>query len=238
MEDTRKLPEHIAIIMDGNGRWAKKRNRPREFGHQKGAKVLEDISLYANKLGITYMTVYAFSTENWNRPEAEVKALMNLLRRYLKGHIKDSNKNNLKIKVIGDRRELPNDIQGLITELEAITKDKDGMTLNIALNYGGRDEILRGIRRLLVDCEQASIDPLNIDEELFKQYLDTGDTPDPDLLIRTSGEQRLSNFLTWQSAYSEFYFTDCLWPDFTEEAFEKALDTYNNRDRRFGAIRT
>ncbi len=237
MKDNRNLPAHIAVIMDGNGRWAKSHNRPRDFGHQRGAKVLENISLYANKIGITYMTVYAFSTENWNRPADEVKGLMNLLRRYLKGHIKDSNKNNLKIKIIGDATDLPEDIQGLINTLEDITKDKDGMILNIALNYGGRDEIVRGIRKLLVDVQNQSVDPSEINEESFAKYLDTASMPDPDLLIRTSGEERLSNFLTWQSAYSEFYFTDCLWPDFSEEEFEKALEVYQDRDRRFGAIK-
>lgn len=236
MNDHKNLPAHIALIMDGNGRWAKNHNRPRDFGHQRGAKVLENISLYANEIGITYMTVYAFSTENWSRPEKEVKGLMNLLRRYLKGHIKDSNKNNLKIKIIGDISGLQDDIQDLITQLEDITDDKDGMILNIALNYGGRDEIVRGIRKLLVDVENNKIESSQVNEAMFAKYLDTANTPDPDLLIRTSGEERLSNFLTWQSAYSEFYFTDCLWPDFSEEEFDKALEVYKNRDRRFGAI--
>ncbi|HHX59616.1 MAG TPA: isoprenyl transferase [Epulopiscium sp.] len=230
------LPEHVAIIMDGNGRWAKSHNRARDFGHQRGAKVLEKISLYANKIGITYMTVYAFSTENWNRPKDEVNGLMDLLRRYLKGHIKDSSKNNLKMYIIGDTKELPEDIQVLITKLENITKDKDGMILNIALNYGGRDEIMRGIRKLLVDVKSERINGSQINEEVFAKYLDTAHIPDPDLLIRTSGEQRLSNFLTWQSAYSEFYFADCLWPDFSEKEFEKALEVYKSRERRFGTI--
>lgn len=236
MSDFKNLPTHVAVIMDGNGRWAQTHNRPRDFGHQRGAKVLEKISLYANEIGITYMTVYAFSTENWSRPEKEVKGLMNLLRRYLKGHIKDSNKNNLKIKIIGDARDLPEDIQDLITQLEDITKDKNGMILNIALNYGGRDEIIRGIHKLLGDVANGTIDGSQVDEVMFSKYLDTANTPDPDLLIRTSGEQRLSNFLTWQSAYSEFYFTDCLWPDFSEDEFDNALEVYKNRHRRFGAI--
>lgn len=236
MSNSKNLPKHVALIMDGNGRWAKNHNRPRDFGHQRGAKALENISLYANKIGITYMTVYAFSTENWNRPEKEVKGLMDLLRRYLKGHIKDSSKNNLKIKIIGHVRGLPQDIQKLIIKLEDITKDKEGMTLNIALNYGGRDEIIRGVFRLLEDIESQKIEHSQVDEAAFSKYLDTANIPDPDLIIRTSGEQRLSNFLTWQSAYSEFYFTDCLWPDFDEEEFDKALEVYKNRDRRFGAI--
>ncbi len=236
MSDSKNLPTHVAVIMDGNGRWAKTHNRPRDFGHQRGAKVLEKISLYANEIGITYMTVYAFSTENWNRPDKEVKGLMNLLRRYLKGHIKDSNKNNLKIKVIGDTRALPEDIQELIIQLEDITKDKNGMILNIALNYGGRDEIIRGISKLLKDVKSGKIEESQVDEVVFSRYLDTAHMPDPDLLIRTSGEQRLSNFLTWQSAYSEFYFAECLWPDFDEEEFDIALEVYKNRNRRFGAI--
>lgn len=237
MEKRKHLPLHIALIMDGNGRWAKSHNRPRDYGHQQGAKALETVSLYADKIGLSHMTVYAFSTENWNRPADEVKGLMNLLRRYLKRNIKDAKKDNLKIRVIGDRLGLPDDIQKLIMELEETTKDKNGMNLNIALNYGGRDEILRGIKKLLVDLDQKQVDLGAIDEESFAQYLDTATIPDPDLVIRTSGEQRLSNFLTWQSAYSEFYFTDCLWPDFNEKEFDKALEAYKNRDRRFGKIK-
>ena len=236
MEQEKQLPVHVAIIMDGNGRWAKSHNQLRNFGHQKGAKALEQISIYANKIGISYMTVYAFSTENWSRPKNEVSALMDLLRRYLKNHIKNSHKNNLKIRVIGDRNDLPTDIQGLIKQLEGITNEKDGMILNIALNYGGRDEIIRGIKKLVDDMNNKEIVISQITQELFAGYLDTAAIPDPDLVIRTSGEQRLSNFLTWQSAYSEFYFTDCLWPDFTEEEFDKALDVYKNRQRRFGNV--
>lgn len=236
MDNQKKLPLHIAVIMDGNGRWAKSHNRPRDYGHQKGAKTLEKIALYADGLGISYMTVYAFSTENWNRPKDEVKGLMNLLRRYLKENIKNTKKDNLKKKVIGNTKELPEDIQDLIVKLEEITKDKDGMTLNIALNYGGRDEILRGIRKLAEDIQSQKLDRSQINEEIFISYLDTVNIPDPDLVIRTSGEQRLSNFLTWQSAYSEFYFTDCLWPDFNEKEFDTALEVYKNRDRRFGKI--
>ena len=237
MNDLEKLPQHIAIIMDGNGRWAKKYNMPRDYGHQKGAKTLEKITLYADKIGISYMTVYAFSTENWDRPEKEVKGLMNLLRRYLKDRVKDAKKDNLKVKVIGNIKGLPKDIQELIQRIEDITKIKTGMTLNIALNYGGRDEILRGVRKLAKEIEGNKISPSQINEEIISAYLDTANTPDPDLIIRTSGEKRLSNFLTWQSAYSEFYFTDCLWPDFNEREFDKALEAYKNRDRRFGAIK-
>lgn len=236
MKEEKQLPAHVAIIMDGNGRWAKSHNHPRNFGHQKGAKTLEQVSIYANKIGIAYMTVYAFSTENWSRPENEVNALMDLLRKYLKSHIKNSHKNNLKIKIIGDRNALSTDIQILIKQLEDITNDKDGMILNIALNYGGRDEIIRGIKKLVDDINNKEIITPEITQEIFAGYLDTATIPDPDLVIRTSGEERLSNFLTWQSAYSEFYFTDCLWPDFTEKEFDKALDIYKDRQRRFGNV--
>jgi len=237
MQQNTHLPVHIGIIMDGNGRWAKSNHQPRNLGHQQGAKTLENISLYANELGISYMTVYAFSTENWNRPKKEINALMDLLRRYLKGHIKDSNTNNLRVKVIGDKTVLAKDIQALIKELEMTTKNKDGMVLNIALNYGGRDEIIRGIEKLLDDINNKKINYSIITKELFENYLDTANTPDPDLIIRTSGEQRLSNFLTWQSAYSEFYFTDCLWPDFNKKELDKAIAVFKNRERRFGNIK-
>ena len=236
MEQQKQIPTHIAIIMDGNGRWAKSHKHPRNYGHQKGAKALEKLSIYANKLGIAYMTVYAFSTENWSRPQDEVDALMDLLRRYLKSHIKNSSKNNLRVKVIGNRNDLPNDIQVLVEKLEDITRRKDGMILNIALNYGGRDEIIRSIKKLIDDIENDKISSSQVTQEVFESYLDTAHTPDPDLVIRTSGEQRLSNFLTWQSAYSEFYFTDYLWPDFTEKELDKAIDAYKNRERRFGNI--
>lgn len=237
MEVKQTLPLHVAIIMDGNGRWANQHKKSRNFGHQKGAKTLEQISLYANKKGILYMTVYAFSTENWNRPKSEVDALMNLLRRYLKGHIKDADKSNIKIRVIGDRDNLPRDILALIKTLESVTQDKDGMMLNLALNYGGRDEIIRGVNKILDDIENNKIDRSVISQELLANYLDTDGTPDPDLVIRTSGEERLSNFLIWQSAYSEFYFTDILWPDFNENEFDKAIEVYQTRNRRFGNVR-
>lgn len=236
MTQQKQLPVHVAIIMDGNGRWAKKNKQPRNFGHQKGAKTLEEICLYANEIGISYMTVYAFSTENWSRPKSEIKGLMDLLRRYLKGHIKNVKNNNLKIKVIGDINKLPKDIQGLIQNLEDITKDKEGMLLSIALNYGGRDEIIRAIHRLLEEVDHKGIKGVEVSEERFAQYLDTHTIPDPDLVIRTSGEQRLSNFLTWQTAYSEFYFTDLLWPDFDKTELDKAIEVYKNRNRRFGNI--
>lgn len=230
MIEKNKLPRHVAIIMDGNGRWAKERGFSRNEGHKKGSEVVKKITNYAEKLGIEYLTVYAFSTENWKRPQDEVDGLMNLLRRYLKNHIKDTKKNNAKFRVIGDRIGLPQDIQNQIEELEGLTKDKSGICINIAINYGGRDEIIRACRHMIEAC----VDPNALNEELFESFLDTKGIPDPDLMIRTSGEMRTSNYLPWQLAYSEFYFTPCLWPDFTTKEFDKALEEYSNRKRRFG----
>lgn len=230
MIEKNKLPRHVAIIMDGNGRWAKERGLSRNEGHKKGSEVVKKITNYAEKLGIEYLTVYAFSTENWKRPQDEVDGLMNLLRRYLKNHIKDTKKNNAKFRVIGDRIGLPQDIQNQIEELEGLTKDKSGICINIAINYGGRDEIIRACRHMI----EARVEPNALNEELFESFLDTKGIPDPDLMIRTSGEMRTSNYLPWQLAYSEFYFTPCLWPDFTTKEFDKALEEYSNRKRRFG----
>ena len=230
MIEKNKLPRHVAIIMDGNGRWAKERGFSRNEGHKKGSEVVKKITNYAEKLGIEYLTVYAFSTENWKRPQDEVDGLMNLLRRYLKNHIKDTKKNNAKFRVIGDRIGLPQDIQNQIEDLEGLTKDKSGICINIAINYGGRDEIIRACRHMI----EARVEPNALNEELFESFLDTKGIPDPDLMIRTSGEMRTSNYLPWQLAYSEFYFTPCLWPDFTTKEFDKALEEYSNRKRRFG----
>ena len=230
MIEKNKLPRHVAIIMDGNGRWAKERGFSRNEGHKKGSEVVKKITNYAEKLGIEYLTVYAFSTENWKRPQDEVDGLMNLLRRYLKNHIKDTKKNNAKFRVIGDRIGLPQDIQNQIEELEGLTKDKSGICINIAINYGGRDEIIRACRHMI----EARVEPNALNEELFESFLDTKGIPDPDLMIRTSGEMRTSNYLPWQLAYSEFYFTPCLWPYFTTKEFDKALEEYSNRKRRFG----
>ncbi len=230
MIEKNKLPRHVAIIMDGNGRWAKERGFSRNEGHKKGSEVVKKITNYAEKLGIEYLTVYAFSTENWKRPQDEVDGLMNLLRRYLKNHIKDTKKNNAKFRVIGDRIGLPQDIQNQIEELEGLTKDKSGICINIAINYGGRDEIIRACRHMI----EARVEPNALNEGLFESFLDTKGIPDPDLMIRTSGEMRTSNYLPWQLAYSEFYFTPCLWPDFTTKEFDKALEEYSNRKRRFG----
>lgn len=231
------VPAHVAIIMDGNGRWAKKRLMPRNFGHKAGAKAVEQICEDAYNLGIKYLTVYAFSTENWKRSTEEVTGIMNLLRSYLKDCIERASKNNMRVRVIGDRAALDADIVKSIEELEEKTAGYDGLNFTIALNYGGRDEITRGIRELINDIRQEKINPMKVDEKLISSYLDTRDIPDPDLLIRTSGELRLSNFLIWQLAYTEFYFTDVLWPDFTAGELKKAIRYYNGRDRRYGGVK-
>ena len=227
-----KLPQHVAIIMDGNGRWAKSNHLSRNEGHQKGADVLGDISKHADAMGIKYMTVYAFSTENWNRPKEEVDGLMNLLRRYLDKYHKEAKKKNIRFRVIGDKAGLPTDLQQKIQKLEETTAHKTGMMMNMALNYGGRDELVRAVKKIV---KQAKVDPdLVVNEALISDALDTASIPDPDLMIRTSGEIRTSNFLPWQLAYTEFYFTPCLWPEFTVEEFDKALEEYSMRKRRFG----
>lgn len=231
------IPQHVAIILDGNGRWAKSKGMPRNYGHAQGSKNVERICEDAYRMGVKYLTVYAFSTENWNRPSDEVAALMKLLRNYMKTCLKTAEKNDMKIRVIGDVTRLDEDIRTRIAELEEATKDNGGLNFQIAINYGSRDEMLRGIRRLAKDCVDGKAEPDSIDEKLFESYLDTHDIPDPDLLIRTSGELRLSNFLMWQLAYTEFYFTDIHWPDFTKEELKKAIEQYNVRDRRFGGIK-
>lgn len=231
------IPEHVAIILDGNGRWAKKRFLPRNAGHAAGAKNVEKIIEDAHDMGIKYITMYAFSTENWNRPEDEVKALMKLLRNYLKDCIERANKNNMKVSVIGDKTRLDADIIDKINELEACSKENTGIHFIIALNYGSRDEIKRATKKIAEDCKRGIIDTEDISEDLIGRYLDTADVPDPDLLIRTSGEIRLSNYLLWQLAYTEFYFTDVLWPDFDKEELKKAIVKYNQRDRRFGGVK-
>ena len=230
------IPKHVAIILDGNGRWAKKRFLPRNAGHAAGAKNVEKIIKDAHDMGIKYITMYAFSTENWNRPDDEVKALMKLLRNYLSDCIERANKNNMIVKVIGKRERLDQDILDRIDELEECSKNNTGITFIIALNYGSRDEMIRGMRKMYADLRDGKLSEQEIDETHFETYLDTRDIPDPDLLIRTSGEQRLSNYLLWQLAYSEFYFTEVPWPDFHKEELEKAVEAYNKRDRRFGAL--
>ncbi len=231
------IPQHVAIIMDGNGRWAKKRLLPRNMGHKAGAKVVEQICEDAYNLGIKYLTVYAFSTENWKRSVEEVTGIMNLLRNYLKDCIERASKNNMRVRVIGDRSALAGDIVARIDELEKKTAGYDGLNFTIALNYGGRDELRRAVEGIAADVKAGSISDLDIDEELIGSYLDTRDLPDPDLLIRTSGELRISNFLIWQLAYTEFYFTDVFWPDFDAEELKKAIRYYNGRDRRYGGVK-
>ncbi len=231
-----KVPQHIAIILDGNGRWAKAKGMPRNYGHAQGSKNVERICEEAWRMGIKYLTVYAFSTENWSRPEGEVAALMTLLRNYMKTCLKTAAKNDMKIRVIGDIAPLDEDIKNRIRELEAATVNNGGLNFTIALNYGSRDEMTRAARKMAKDCAEGKLDPEQIDESVFESYLDTHGIPDPDLMIRTSGEQRLSNYLLWQLAYSEFYFTDVPWPDFTKEELAKAIEEYNHRHRRFGGV--
>lgn len=231
------IPQHIAIILDGNGRWAKKKGMPRNYGHAQGSKNVERICEDAYRLGVKYLTVYAFSTENWKRPQDEVDALMNLLRNYMKTCLKTAEKNRMKVRVLGDKTALDADIRKRIEELEEATKNNDGLNFQIALNYGSRDEMIRAMRKMCADCKEGKIAIDQIEESLFETYLDTYDIPDPDLMIRTSGEQRLSNYLLWQLAYTEFYFTDVLWPDFTKEELIKAIEYYNGRDRRFGGVK-
>ena len=228
------MPRHVAIILDGNGRWAKAKGMPRNYGHAQGSKNVERICEEAWRMGIKYLTVYAFSTENWNRPKDEVDALMKLLRNYMKTCLKTAAKNDMKIRVIGDITRLDEDIRSRIEELEESTKDNGGLNFQIAINYGSRDEITRAVRRIAADCRDGRLAAEEIDEQVIDRYLDTHDIPDPDLLIRTSGEQRLSNYLLWQLAYTEFYFTDVPWPDFTKEELLKAVEQYNARDRRYG----
>ena len=227
----------MAIILDGNGRWAKSKGMPRNYGHAQGSKNVERICEDAYKMGIKYLTVYAFSTENWSRPESEVSALMTLLRNYMKTCLKTAEKNRMKVRVIGDKTRLDEDIRIRIAELEEASKNNDGLNFTIAINYGSRDEITRGMRRMAQDIKDGKLDPSDITESSIEGYLDTAGIPDPDLLIRTSGELRLSNFLLWQLAYTEFYFTETPWPDFTKEELEKAIEKYNSRDRRYGGVK-
>ena len=231
------VPQHVAIILDGNGRWAKAKGMPRNYGHAQGSKNVERICEEAWRMGIKYLTVYAFSTENWNRPDDEVNALMKLLRNDMKTCLKTAAKNDMKVRVIGDITRLDEDIQKRILELEEATKNNGGLNFQIAINYGSRDEMIRAIRKIAKDCVDGKVDPAEIKEETFEQYLDTKGIPDPDLMIRTSGELRLSNYLLWQLAYTEFYFTDVPWPDFSKEELEKAIETYNHRDRRYGGVK-
>ena len=227
----RVLPQHIAIIMDGNGRWAKKRSLPRSAGHVAGAKTFKDIARYCNKIGLKYLTVYAFSTENWKRPKEEVDGIMNLLRDYLKD-AENFKSDNIKVNFIGNREVLADDIKELMKKDEEGSADATGLTLNIAINYGGKDEITRAVREIVKEGIPAD----EITEEVISNHLYTAGMPDPDFIIRPSGEYRLSNYLIWQSAYAEYWFSDILWPDFKPKHLEKAIDEYNHRHRRFGGV--
>ncbi len=230
------LPEHIAIIMDGNGRWAKSRGLNRIMGHKAGADTLKKIVEECERLSIKHLTVYAFSTENWSRPEDEVNALMNLLREHIQKYINDSDNNNIKVDIIGDTSKLAVDIQKQIEVLYEKTKTKTGLNFHMAINYGGRDELIRAMRKMYKDLRNKKFNIENISEEVFEQYIDTANIPDPELMIRTSGEERISNFLLWQLAYSELYFSKKMWPDFSIDELHKALKEYQTRNRRFGKV--
>lgn len=237
MNEELKIPNHVAIILDGNGRWAKAKGMPRKYGHIQGAKTVEVICEEAYRMGIQYLTVYAFSTENWNRPQDEVDALMKLLRDYMKTCLKTAEKNRMCVRVIGDKIRLDEDIRTRIDELEKATKDNDGLHFQIAINYGSRDEIRRAISKIAEDVQSGRIKATEITEELISNSLDTAGIPEPDLLIRTCNEQRVSNFLLWQLAYTEFYFTPVAWPDFSKEELVKAVEAYNHRNRKFGLVK-
>lgn len=228
-----KIPKHLAIIMDGNGRWAEMRGLPRHEGHKRGVKRVKEVIEKAQELGIEILSLYAFSLENWTRPESEVSFIMNLLESTLKGEFLNLLKEGIRFRVLGNRERLPKNIRDTIESLEDATKQNNKLILQCALSYGGRDEIIRAIKKAI----QLNLSPDDITENTVEKLLDTSGLPDPDLIIRTSGEQRLSNFLLWQSAYAEFYFTKVLWPDFTKEELMKAINEYQKRDRRFGNIR-
>ena len=237
MNENLKIPNHVAIILDGNGRWAKAKGLPRNYGHVQGAKTVEEICEVAYKMGIQYLTVYAFSTENWNRPQDEVDALMKLLRNYMKNCLKTAEKNRMCVRVLGDKTRLDEDIRARIEELEEATKNNDGLHFQIAINYGGRDELVRATKKLAESIARGELALGDINEASVNSFLDTAGIPDPDLLIRTCNEQRISNFLLWQLAYTEFYFTPVPWPDFTKEELVKAVEAYTRRDRRYGGLK-
>ena len=234
--DPSKLPRHIAIIMDGNGRWAKSKGLPRIYGHKKGAEVAKKIIYKTKELGIPYLTLFAFSKENWLRPEEEIKTLLELLKVYLDAEFEEMKKRGIKFKVIGDKEDFPKDLQEKLELIEKTTEKNDEMVLCMALSYGGKNEIVKATRKLAEEVKKGKISPEDIDEKLFRNFLDTKDIPDPDLLIRTSGEMRISNFLLFQLAYTEFYFTSIYWPDFDENEYLKALYSYQQRERRFGRV--
>ena len=230
------LPRHVAIIMDGNGRWAKERGLPRTAGHAAGAETFRTIATYCKEIGLEYLTVYAFSTENWKRPAEEVNAIMGLLKKYLLEAISQMERDKVKLCFFGDLTPLTPELRELCERTREISRHYDGVQVNICLNYGGRDEILRAARAFASDCQAGKADPNHLTEAVFSDYLFSRGVPDPDLVIRPSGEVRISNFLLWQSAYAEFYFTDVLWPDFSREELHRALASYQHRSRRFGGI--
>ncbi|KNG93017.1 isoprenyl transferase [Pseudaestuariivita atlantica] len=231
-------PRHIAIIMDGNGRWATQRGRPRLFGHHAGARRVREVVRACPDLGVKYVTIFAFSTENWKRTQVEVAGLMSLFRRYIAKEARALYDENVRVRFIGDRVRLDKKLLNLMDELESLTEDRDGVNLTIALNYGGRDEVARATKRLAEDVKNGRLSVDAIDEETLPKYLDTYVLPDPDLVIRTSGEARISNFLLWQSAYAEYEFIDTLWPDFSADELARLVKSYGKRDRRFGAVKT
>ena len=237
MSQESKLPKHVAIILDGTGRWAKAKGMPSNYGNVQGAKAVEVICEEAYKMGIQYLTVYAFSTENWSRPQDEVDALMKLLRNYMKTCLQTAKKNRMCVRVLGEKSRLDEDIRNRIEELEEATKDNDGLHFQIAINYGGRDEIVRAVKKLQQKISEGTLSTEDISEQTISDCLDTAGIPEPDLLIRTCNEQRISNFLLWQLAYTEFYFTPVAWPDFTKEELIKAVESYNHRNRKYGGIK-
>lgn len=233
----KSLPQHVAIIMDGNGRWANQRGLPRTAGHKEGVKAIQRVIDAADRFGLKYITLYGFSSENWKRSVEEVSALMGLLRFYLRSHIADIHKKNGRLKVIGDRARLDKDIVEMIEKVETMTQNNTGIQVTIALSYGSKAEITSACRQIAAKIQAGTLSPNEICEDLLAQHLETHGAPDPDLVIRTSGEQRISNFLLWQIAYAEFYFTETLWPDFGEEELTKALETFMTRDRRYGGVK-
>lgn len=234
--DLSNIPTHIAIIMDGNGRWAKERLLPRTLGHKAGVEAIRSVIKEGSNLGVKHITLYAFSTENWKRPKDEVNALMRLLVQYLKSEVNELHKNGVKLKVLGDISQLQEDCKKQIEDSIELTKDNTGLVLNVAFNYGGRDEIVKAVSDLVTDIESGKISKEDITKERFSNYLYTKDCPDPDLIIRPSGEQRISNFLLWQCAYSEFWYSNVNWPDFREKDLQQAIYDYQNRDRRYGGV--
>ncbi|MEE2944932.1 MAG: isoprenyl transferase [Pseudomonadota bacterium] len=235
-EDPQKGPRHVAIIMDGNGRWAQAKGRPRLFGHHAGARRVKEIVRACKPLDVKYLTIFAFSTENWKRTQSEVSGLMTLFRQYIKREMRGLKEEGVRVRFIGDRVRLDDKLLEMMDDLEEVTKDNDVVNLTIAINYGGRDEVARATKRLARDVAAGNLDPESVDEETLTRYLDTRVLPDPDLVIRTSGEARISNFLLWQSAYSEYEFIDTLWPDFSEDEFRKVVGSFGSRKRRFGAV--